>query len=119
MKASPSEALPEASILSFGAFLTQGTNPALAARSFLQIGREALAENFAPGKAITPFLRQTSDMVDTVLTRLWLEYVGENSPATLIAVGGYGRGELFPQSDIDVLVLTQETPDAVTAGQLE
>lgn len=119
MKASPSEALPEASIPSFGSFLTQGTNPALAARSFLQTGREALAENFAPGKAITPFLRQTSDMVDTVLTRLWLEYVGENSPATLIAVGGYGRGELFPQSDIDVLILTQETPDADTAGQLE
>ncbi len=119
MKASPSEALPEASIPSFGAFLTQCTNPALAARSFLQTGRAALAENFAPGKAITPFLRQTSDMVDTVLTRLWLEYVGENSPTTLIAVGGYGRGELFPQSDIDVLILTQETPDAVTAGQLE
>ena len=119
MKASPSEALPKASIPSLGAFLTQGTNPALAARSFLQTGREALAENFAPGKAVTPLLRQTSDMVDTVLTRLWLEYVGENSPATLIAVGGYGRGELFPQSDIDVLILTQETPDADSAGQLE
>ena len=119
MKASPSEALPEAPIPSIGAFLTQGTNPAIAARSFLQIGREALAENFAPGKPITQFLRQTSDMVDTVLTRLWLEYVGENSPATLVAVGGYGRGELFPQSDIDVLILTQEAPDADTAGQLE
>ena len=44
MKASPSEALPKASIPSLGAFLTQGTNPALAARSFLQTGREALAE---------------------------------------------------------------------------
>ena len=66
MKASPFEALPEASVASLGSFLTQGTNPALAARSFLQTGREALAESFAPGKAITPFLRQTSDMVDTV-----------------------------------------------------
>ena len=119
MKASPSEALPGASIPSFGSFLAQGSNPALAARRFLQTAREALAENFAPGKAITPFLRQTSDMVDTVLTRLWLDYVGENSPATLIAVGGYGRGELFPQSDIDVLILTQDTPEADTAGQLE
>ena len=66
MKASPSEALPEAPIPYFGAFLTQGTNPALAARSFLQTGREALAANFAPGKPITPLLRQTSDMVDAV-----------------------------------------------------
>ena len=118
MKASPSEALPDVSIPPFDAFLTQDTNPALAARSFLQTTREVLAENFAPGKAITPFLRQTSDMVDTVLTRLWVESVGEHSAAALIAVGGYGRGELFPQSDIDVLILTRETPDADSAGQL-
>ena len=119
MKPSPSEALPGASIPSFDSFLTQGTNPALAARDFLQTAREALAEHFAPGKAIMPFLRQTSDMVDTALNRLWLEYVGENSAATLIAVGGYGRGELFPQSDIDVLILTREAPNADTAPQLE
>ena len=119
MKPLPSETLTDASIPPFYSFLTQGINPALAARGFLQTAREALAENFAPGKAITPLLRQTSDMVDTVLTRLWVEYVGENSAATLIAVGGYGRGELFPHSDIDVLVLTREAPNANTATQLE
>ena len=68
MKAFPSEALPDVSIPPFDAFLSQDTKPALAARSFLQATREALAENFAPGKAITPFLRQTSDTVDTVLS---------------------------------------------------
>ena len=98
MKPFPSEALPEGSIPPFDAFLTQDTNPALAARSFLQTARETLAESFAPGKAIAPFLRQTSDMVDAVLTRLWVEYVGENSAPALIAVGGYGRGDLFPQA---------------------
>lgn len=119
MKPSPSEALPEGSIPPFDTFLTQDTHPALAARSFLQTAKETLAESFAPGKAIAPFLRQTSDMVDAVLTRLWVEYVGENSAPALIAVGGYGRGDLFPQSDIDVLILTREAPDADTANQLE
>ena len=70
MKPSPFEALSDASVPSFNSFLTLGINPALAARAFLQTAREALAQNFEPGKAITPLLRQTSDMVDTVLTQL-------------------------------------------------
>ena len=83
MKTSPSEALPEGSIPPFDAFLTQDTNPALAARSFLQTAREALAESFAPGKAIAPFLRQTSDMVDAVrdakpLGKRWLNDGGKS-----------------------------------------
>ena len=82
MKPSPFETPSDTSIPPFDAFLTQESNPALAARSFLQTAREALAERFAPGKAIAPFLRQTSDIVDTVLTRLWMEHVGEKSEAT-------------------------------------
>ena len=119
MSSSPSNNLMVSPTAQLDSLLSQGTNPALVARDFLQTARSELTASFTPGQAITPFLRQTSDMVDAVLIRLWLEYVGTESTAALIAVGGYGRGELFPQSDIDVLILTQEAPDADTAGRLE
>ena len=119
MSVSPSDGLMDTPTAQLDDFLSQGTNPALAARDFLQTSRSSLAASFAPGKSIAPFLRQTSDMVDAVLSRLWVEYVGTHSAAALIAVGGYGRGELFPQSDIDVLILTRDAPDGDTASQLE
>ena len=49
-------------------------------------------------------LQHLSDLADTLLRALW-HRAGMPPEACLAAVGGFGRAQLFPYSDIDVLVL--------------
>lgn len=49
--------------------------------------------------------------VDAILAKLWCQHHLDEFQISLLAVGGYGRGELHPYSDVDILILTQAEID--------
>ena len=84
----------------------------------LQQQRIALRLEFESRADTAPLLRRLCRMVDGLLRDLWRE-TAVPQPVCLVAVGGYGRGELFPHSDIDLLILLPEQHATQFDAQLE
>jgi [protein-PII] uridylyltransferase len=78
-----------------------------ALRSELRAERELLIAAFAAGRPVQQLLRGLARSVDHTLEKLARSH-GVTRRAAIIAVGGYGRGELFPHSDVDVLIVVPQ-----------
>ena len=81
-------------------------------RTRFRDGKAALIERFRDARPTAPaaslLIRNLTRHVDETLAALW-QHAQMPRGAALVAVGGYGRGELFPYSDVDVLVLLPES----------
>ncbi|HSW14567.1 MAG TPA: [protein-PII] uridylyltransferase [Solimonas sp.] len=86
--------------------LALGASPVAAFRDTLKWGRERLYALFHEGTAADALVHARSHLVDEVLRTAWQKFLPELTDGlTLVAVGGYGRSELLPHSDIDILLL--------------
>ena len=89
--------------------IEQAESPVGPVRAHLASLQESMAEAFRVGADVRMLVAARARIMDAILKMLW-----ERSPLieakelALVAVGGYGRGELHPYSDIDLLILTGE-----------
>ncbi len=87
-------------------------------KSRLTVEQAAIREHYFATGDVAAMLDARRELVDTLLQALWDE-LGLGNALTLAAVGGYGHGLLWPASDIDLLLLLAEKPDAALAARVE
>ena len=89
-----------------------------ALRAEVKANQSQIQQQYEQTGDANALLRQRCQQVDTVLQKLWASL---NFPASLslAAVGGYGRGELYPASDIDLLILLPQEASPALQEKLE
>ncbi|CAD7739132.1 Bifunctional uridylyltransferase/uridylyl-removing enzyme [Xanthomonas hydrangeae] len=75
------------------------------ARPLLVHADMRLCKRFDQGEPIERLVALRARAVDQLMRNAWTRCIPADAGLSLHAVGGYGRGELFPRSDVDVLVL--------------
>ncbi|OUD15004.1 [protein-PII] uridylyltransferase [Thioflexithrix psekupsensis] len=82
-------------------------------RKALQQGREIIAQRFLATYHASEAVSQQAWLVDQILQHAWQRITWPASPQiALVAVGGYGRAELHPSSDVDIMILLGAPADA-------
>jgi len=89
-----------------------------ALRTGLRLRRAALIDAFRERADVRALARALVRLTDEALLALWRE-TGPGVDCCLVAVGGYGRRELMPHSDVDLLLLVPADEAAGRARRLE
>jgi [protein-PII] uridylyltransferase len=87
-------------------------------RESVAAARQALRDRYLRDPKPRHMLREHAELIDRTVRALWDE-AGAPRGAALVATGGYGRNELYPCSDIDLLVLLAGDPSREEETALE
>ncbi|MGM0562753.1 MAG: [protein-PII] uridylyltransferase [Pseudomonadota bacterium] len=86
----------------------------------LEHGSNILDDAFRAGAPVEELVHCRGKMVDALMEVLWRHYFADiDLPIALVAVGGYGRGELHPHSDVDIMLLIGSEDTRHYGGQIE
>ncbi|MGC1952424.1 MAG: [protein-PII] uridylyltransferase [Gammaproteobacteria bacterium] len=86
--------------------------PSSQVREQLALARAQFTARFQSGSPARDLIHEQAMQTDQVLQSAWQRFALQGNPSlALVAVGGYGRRELHPGSDVDLLVLLREEPD--------
>ena len=66
-----------------------------------------LQECFENGQSIRDIILARSNLIDEALQFLWKHAGLDQTELSLFAVGGYGRREMLPYSDVDIMILSE------------
>ena len=83
--------------------------PAAGLRRTLADERQRLRERYLQKPQPGQLLAAHAALIDRIVKEAWSES-GAPKGSALVATGGYGRGELYPCSDIDLLILLEAEP---------
>lgn len=100
--------LPPFSETDFNACFEQANSFSLFKAAIVQ-QNDQLKQRFHPERSIAGLLSERACFIDNLLTACWKHFLSteDGLKHSLIASGGYGRSELFPHSDIDILILVE------------
>lgn len=97
------------SLADFKTCCTKANSKIEAYRETLAAARRQLNDQFVAGTDVRHLVHAQAWLIDQLLITAWQDLNwGDSDNISLTAVGGYGRGELHPHSDIDLLILLEE-----------
>ena len=76
-----------------------------ARRLRLTAGIDALGDRYWKNSAVEDLMQDLTALIDELVLEAWQQHLGDQANVALYAVGGFGRREMHPGSDIDLLVL--------------